>query len=228
MFSRSNTARCRSGDRTARRPRSSRDRPVAPGRSASVLPARRGQADPGVGDDRRQVDVVDRTGPSRSPPGRSRSRAGPRAAGVSHSSISRSTGRWPRSRCRRRTARRSRGPGRPRPGAPRAWPSSSAWRAADGERLQHLLGRAQGPGRLPQLALDPAPPGERPLGHVDRLALAVGERMLGEPGPDQVDQLAVAQRVAGARGHLEHVGLRRPPDRGRPRPGWRPPPGRRG
>ena len=53
-----------------------------------------------------------------------------------------------------------------------------------------------------QLALDPAPSGERPLGHHDGLAVGVVERVLGEPRLHEVDELAVAQRVPDARGHV--------------------------
>ncbi len=79
--------------------------------------------------------------------------------------------------------------------------------APERQRLEHRLGpvhRRLGP---LELALDAAPPGERPVGHDDRLALAVVEGTLGEPGAHQVDELAVAQRVGRSRRHLGDLGL---------------------
>ena len=85
-------------------------------------PARR-RADPGVLDDRGEVDVADVGGPSRRRPDRGRTPDGrPRPSGPTGPGGG-PPGSGPRSRCRRRTARRSRGPGRPAGAAPRGRPS---------------------------------------------------------------------------------------------------------
>ena len=56
--------------------------------------------------------------------------------------------------------------------------------------------------RCLQLALHPAPPGERPGGNDDGLAVGVVERVLGEPSLDQVDQAPVAEGVPYAGGDV--------------------------
>ena len=74
--------------------------------------------------------------------------------------------------------------------------------AAQGERLEHLLAAADhrlGPG---ELALHPPAAREPELGHDDRLALAVVDRVLGEPAADVVDERPVLQRVDPAGGDL--------------------------
>ena len=70
------------------------------------------------------------------------------------------------------------------------------------QRLEHLLAAGDDGHRPGQLALHPAPAGEAELGHDDRLALAVVQRVLGEPAADVVDERAVLQRVDAARGDL--------------------------
>ena len=84
----------------------------------------RRRPDPGVLDDRRQVDLPDVGGPvdggrveAEGRPGRRRP-CGPTGRGGGP------PGRGPRSRCRPRRARRSRGPGRPAGAAPRGRPST--------------------------------------------------------------------------------------------------------
>ena len=74
--------------------------------------------------------------------------------------------------------------------------------APDGQRAHHLFGQVHGLGGPGQLALDPAPAGERPRRHHDGLAVGVVERVLGEPALDQLDQAAVAERVPHAGGHV--------------------------
>ena len=74
--------------------------------------------------------------------------------------------------------------------------------APHGEGAEHPLGRAQrAPGPL-ELALYPTPAREGPLGHDDGLPVGVVHGVLGEVGPHQVDELAVAQGVLRARGHV--------------------------
>src|SRR5581483_4682355 len=74
--------------------------------------------------------------------------------------------------------------------------------APDGQGGHDLLGQGEGAGGPGQLALHAPAPGERPVGRDDRLALAVVERVLGEVLLYEVDELAVAQRVPAAGGHL--------------------------
>ena len=85
--------------------------------------------------------------------------------------------------------------------------------APDGQGADHLLGQVHGLGRPGQLALDPTPAGERPGRHHDGLSVAVVEGVLGEPGLDQLDQPAVAERVPDPGGHVvdgrARVGCRR-------------------
>ena len=74
--------------------------------------------------------------------------------------------------------------------------------APDGQRPDDPLGQAHGLRGPGELALDPSPPGERPLRHHDGLPVLVVERVLLEPGGDQFDQPPVAERVPHPRGHL--------------------------
>ena len=108
----------------------------------------------------------------------------------------------PRSRCRRRRARRSRGPARLGRVAPRAARRALRALAAEGKCVDDALGGTEGLRRPPQLALHPAAAGKGPLRHDDRLATVVVEGSLGEPALDEVDELAVAQRVPDPRRDL--------------------------
>ncbi len=110
-------------------------------------------------------------------------------------------GNGPRSRCRRRRARRSRGPVGQRvavlePGR------EGGLTAPQRQGGDQSLGRGHEPVGLLELALDPSSAGERPLGHVDRLALLVVHGVAAEPVLAQLDEPAVAQRVPDTRGHL--------------------------
>ena len=67
---------------------------------------------------------------------------------------------------------------------------------SEGERVHESLSRAQATGRPPQLALDPTPAGEGPAWDDDRLPTVVVERPFGEPPPDEVDELAVMERIS--------------------------------
>ncbi len=62
--------------------------------------------------------------------------------------------------------------------------------------------------RLFELALHAPPAGERPLGHDDRLALGVVDRMFREERPDHVHEVPVPQWVDRAGGHLGDGRLR--------------------
>ncbi len=77
--------------------------------------------------------------------------------------------------------------------------------APQGEGGQDPVGPFQGGLGPPELGLHPAPAGERPVAGDDGLALPVVERVLLEPARGQVDQLAVAEGVGRARGHLGDV-----------------------
>ncbi len=74
------------------------------------------------------------------------------------------------------------------------------------QRLEGPLSASQRPGGLAELVLYPAPARERPLRDLDRLTFVVRERVFREPFTHQVDELAVAERVAGARGGVDDVG----------------------
>ena len=74
--------------------------------------------------------------------------------------------------------------------------------AAQRQCLQHALRLLRNRLRALQLFLDPTTCGELPLGHFDRLAFSVVQRVLGEPGAHVVDQCLVLQRVDPAAGDL--------------------------
>ncbi len=78
--------------------------------------------------------------------------------------------------------------------------------APERQRLKSALSAAERPGGLAELVLYPPAAGERPLRDLDRLAFVVCERVLREPFTHQVDELAVAERVAGARSGVDDVG----------------------
>ena len=82
------------------------------------------------------------------------------------------------------------------------------------EGAQDPLGGAERFRGALQLALDAAAARERPLRHHDGLPVGVIERVIGEPRPNQVDQLSVAQRVPHARGDVVDDGARRVGARG--------------
>ena len=77
--------------------------------------------------------------------------------------------------------------------------------ATQGQRLQRPLGSLEHPGGLAELVLHPAPARERPFRDHDRLALVVGQGCSENQSWHKVDQLPVAQRVAGAGGGVHHV-----------------------
>ena len=127
------------------------------------------------------MDVADVGGPSRRRPGRSRrSRGRRRPCGPTGRAGGR-PGSGPRSRCRRRTARRSRGPARPAACCSSRAAASSARSPRIGSdpttrsaASMALLARRSWRCTRPR-------PGKRPVGHHDRLAVGVVERVLGEP-----------------------------------------------
>ena len=63
------------------------------------------------------------------------------------------------------------------------------------QRRRQLLRGVDDLGRPLELARHPSSSGERPLGHHDRLALGVVDRVAGEVVVDEVDQMPVAQRL---------------------------------
>ena len=197
MFSRSKAASWRSGASTWPRRRSSRSGPTA---------SARGGAHPGVLDDRRQVDVADVVVPVDHPGVEAERGPGPRGSARPTAPAAGRRRRWPRTRRRRRRARRSRGPARPPRGAPRAWRPNSACLPRSGRAGSTFSARSSVVLARCSWRLHPAPARERPVGHHDGLALVVVERVLEEPGADQVDQAAVAQRVLRARRHLHDLG----------------------
>ena len=67
--------------------------------------------------------------------------------------------------------------------------------AAHGENVEGLVHPVEHGAGPFELLLDPAPAGERPLGHRYGLAVLVVDGVLGEPFAHQVDELPVAQRV---------------------------------
>ena len=71
---------------------------------------------------------------------------------------------------------------------------------------QHPVGGLQRTLRSLELPGHPPPAGEGPLGHGDRLVVLVVDGVLGEPAADQVEELAVLERVDGPAGDLDHVG----------------------
>ena len=184
MCSRSNTARCRSGERMALRG------PLGPLLHHRTPGLR---AHPGVLEHRGQVDVVDVVVPVDDAGVEAERRVVVGVEGVPQRRSGGRPGSGRRSRCRRRRARRSRGPAWPGRGGPRsvpptrpACPGPASAVISRSATVMSLVGPAQ-------LALHPAPPGERPLGHADRLAPVVVERVAAEPVLGQLDQVAVAQ-----------------------------------
>ena len=71
---------------------------------------------------------------------------------------------------------------------------------------QHPVGGLQRTLRSLELAGHPPPTGEGPLGHGDRLVVLVVDGVLGEPAADQVEELAVLERVDGPASDLDDIG----------------------
>ena len=195
VFSRSNAARWRSGESTARRPRSWRERPARDARGAN----------PRMVDDRREVDVGHVVRP------------------VDGARVERE--RRPVVRVERRPERLQAGVVEHRFGlGVRAVELDVAEGALGlalalfelggqvgplpphGKRCEHALSRVQRAQAALELALHATPSREGPLADDDGLTVVVVQRVLGEVVVHEVDEAAVAQRVAVAGRRLEHRG----------------------
>ena len=100
--------------------------------------------------------------------------------------------------------------------------------AADRQGSDHLFHERHGRIGAFELPLDPPPPGEGPLGHVDGLAPVVVEGVAAEEVLRQLDEVPVAQRVPHARTRRGTPSAALAPVPAPPRRGWRPPRGPRG
>jgi hypothetical protein len=78
-------------------------------------------------------------------------------------------------------------------------------RATQGQGLQHAFRAIRQRLGTRELLLNATAAGEVPVGHHDGLALGVVDRVCGEPVAHVVDQPAVSQWIAAARGNLRDV-----------------------